>query len=131
MTNPLLSNTTLPLFSQIKPEHIEPAITQLLDEARAVVDQHLQATTQYTWENLIEPLENAEDRLNKAWSPVSHMNSVVNSDELREAYNACLPKLSAYSTEMGQNEQLFNAYQVIAKSDEFATLDIAQQENYP
>ena len=128
MTNPLLTNATLPLFSQLKPEHIEPAITQLLDEARAVVDQHLQATTQYTWKNLIEPLENAEDRLNKAWSPASHMNSVANSDQLREAYNACLPKLSAYSTEMGQNEQLFNAYQIIAKSDEFATLDIAQKK---
>ncbi|MEY3760799.1 MAG: hypothetical protein RIR39_2290, partial [Pseudomonadota bacterium] len=96
MTNPLLSDATLPLFSQIKPEHIEPAITQLLDEARTVVEQHLLATTDYTWENLIEPLENAEDRLNKAWSPVSHINSVVNTDELREAYNACLPKLSEY-----------------------------------
>jgi oligopeptidase A len=65
---------------------------------------------------LIEPLENAEDKLNKAWSPVSHMNAVVNTDELRLAYNACLPKLSDYSTEMGQNEQLFNAYKVIADS---------------
>ncbi|WP_262964482.1 oligopeptidase A [Methylobacter psychrophilus] len=128
MTNPLLTNPALPLFSQIKPEHIEPAITQLLDEARAAVKQHLQATTQYTWGNLVEPLENAEDRLNKAWSPVSHMNSVVNTDELREAYNACLPKLSAYSTEIGQNEQLFKAYQIIAESDEFATLDSAQQK---
>ena len=128
MTNPLLSDSTLPLFSQIQPEHIEPAITQLLDEARAVVEQHLLATTDYTWKNLIEPLENAEDRLNKAWSPVSHINSVVNTDELREAYNACLPKLSEYSTEMGQNEQLFNAYQIIANSDDFATLDNAQQK---
>ena len=128
MSNPLLSNTELPLFSQIEPEHIEPAITQLLDEARAVIDQHLQATSLYSWENLIEPLENAEDRLNKAWSPVSHMNSVVNSDALREAYNACLPKLSAYSTEIGQNEQLFNAYQIIANSDEIATLDRDQKK---
>ena len=128
MTNPLLTDAALPLFSRIEPEHIEPAITELLDEARAVVEQHLQATTQYTWENLVEPLENAEDRLNKAWSPVSHINSVVNSDELREAYNACLPKLSAYATEMGQNEQLFKAYQIIADSAEFATLDIAQKK---
>ena len=69
-----------------------------------------------------------DDKLSKAWSPVSHMNSVVNSDELRDAYNACLPKLSAYSTEMGQNEALFKAYRFIADSDEFATLDIAQQK---
>ena len=129
MNNPLLSNNTiLPLFSKIKPEYIEPAITQLLEEARAVVKKHLQATTEYTWENLIEPLENAEDKLNKAWSPVSHMNAVVNTDELRLAYNACLPKLSDYSTEMGQNEQLFNAYKVIADSNEFATLDSVQKK---
>ena len=129
MNNPLLSNNTiLPLFSKIKPEHIEPAITQLLEEARAVVKKHLQATTEYTWENLIEPLESAENKLNKAWSPVSHMNAVVNTDELRLAYNACLPKLSDYSTEMGQNEQLFNAYKVIADSNEFATLDSVQKK---
>jgi len=128
MNNPLLANATLPMFSQIKPEHIVPAIDQLLAEARSSVEQHLQATQQYTWKNLIEPLEDIDDKLNKAWSPVSHMNSVVNSDELRDAYNACLPKLSAYSTEMGQNEALFKAYRFIAGSDEFATLDTAQQK---
>ncbi|WP_432743675.1 oligopeptidase A [Methylobacter sp. G7] len=144
MNNPLLANSTLPLFSQIKPEHVVPAIDQLLTEARSSIEQHLgncsgialppasmqvvQATQHYTWKNLIEPLEDIDDKLNKAWSPVSHMNSVVNSDELRDAYNACLPKLSAYSTEMGQNEALFKAYRFIADSDEFATLDTAQQK---
>ncbi|MGZ5049850.1 MAG: oligopeptidase A [Methylobacter sp.] len=128
MNNPLLANSELPLFSQIKPEHVVPAIDQLLTEARAAVEQHLQATSHYTWENLVEPLEDADDKLSKAWSPVSHMNSVVNSDELREAYNACLPKLSEYSTEMGQNEALFKAYRYIADSEEFKTLDIAQQK---
>ena len=128
MNNPLLANSTLPLFSQIKPEHVVPAIDQLLSDARASVEQHLQATQHYTWQNLIEPLENIDDKLNKAWSPVSHLNSVVNSDELRDAYNACLPKLSAYSTEMGQNEALFKAYRFIADSAEFATLDTAQQK---
>jgi len=128
MNNPLLANSTLPLFSQIKPEHVVPAIDQLLAEARSSVEQHLQATQHYTWKNLVEPLEDVDDKLSKAWSPVSHMNSVVNSDELRDAYNACLPKLSAYSTEMGQNEALFKAYRFIADSDEFATLDTAQQK---
>ncbi|MDO9268448.1 MAG: oligopeptidase A [Methylobacter sp.] len=128
MNNPLLTNSTLPMFSQIKPEYVVPAIDQLLAEARSSVEQHLQATQHYTWKNLIEPLEDVDDKLSKAWSPVSHMNSVVNSDELRDAYNACLPKLSAYSTEMGQNEALFKAYRFIADSDEFATLDIAQQK---
>jgi oligopeptidase A len=128
MNNPLLQNSALPLFSQIKPEHVEPAIDQLLADARTIVEQHLQATTEYTWENLVEPIEDAEDRLSKAWSPVSHMNSVVNSDALREAYNACLPKLSEYSTEMGQNEKLFNAYQAIADSEAYTALDSAQQK---
>lgn len=128
MSNPLLNNTLLPLFSQIKPEHVEPAIDHLLAEARSVVQQSLQANKNYTWENLIEPIENSEDRLNKAWSPISHLNSVMNNDELRKAYNACLPKLSAYSTEMGQNESLFNAYRAIIDSAEFALLDIAQQK---
>ena len=126
--NPLLTPTVLPLFSQIKPEHIEPAISQLLAEVREVVEQQLKATDCYMWKNLVQPIEEAEDRLNKAWSPVSHLNSVLNSDELREAYNACLPKLSAYSTEMGQNAELCNAYQMLVNSDEFKTLEPAQQK---
>ena len=129
MQNPLLNQSRLPLFSQIKPEHVEPAIDYLLAEARSLVEKLLSATDAYSWENLIEPLENIEDRLNKTWSPVSHLNSVVNSDELRNAYNACLPKLSEYSTEMGQNEKLLKAYQVIANSAAFSYLDIAQKKS--
>ncbi|CCE23734.1 oligopeptidase A [Methylotuvimicrobium alcaliphilum] len=128
MNNPLLTDNTLPHFSEIKPEHVVPAIEKLLADARATVDRHLKATDQYSWENLIEPIENTEDKLNKAWSPVSHMNSVVNSEPLREAYNACLPLLSDYSTEMGQNEALFKAYQAIAQSDEFQSHDKAQKK---
>lgn len=128
MTNPLLEQSTLPQFSKIKPEHIEPAIDFLLTEARSIVKQQLQASENYTWDNLIEPIENIEDKLNKVWSPVNHMNSVVNTDELRNAYNNCLPKLSEYSTEMGQNQALFNAYQQIAESELFSSLDIAQQK---
>jgi oligopeptidase A len=128
MQNPLLHTSHLPLFSKIKPEHVEPAIDQLLAEARSLVEKLLSATDPFTWENLIEPLDNIEDRLNKAWSPVSHLNSVVNSDSLRKAYNACLPKLSEYSTEMGQNEKLLRAYQAVADSDAFSSLDIAQKK---
>lgn len=128
MNNPLLTNSTLPLFSQIKPEHVTPAIDQLLSEARAAVLQALNTNTTYTWQNLIEPIENAEDKLNRSWSPVSHINSVCNSDAMRDAYNDCLPKLSEYATEMGQNEPLFKAYQQIAASSEYSNLDIAQQK---
>ena len=128
MNNPLLENTELPLFSQIKTEHIEPAIRQLLSAAQATVEKLLAANKTYTWANLIAPLDEAENRINKAWSPVSHMNSVVNNDQLRDAYNACLPLLSAYSTEMGQHEGLFKAYLAITDSDQYRQLEPAQQK---
>lgn len=128
MSNPLLNSSELPFFSQIKAEHVEPAINQLLKEAKAAIETYLAKNTHYTWDNLIEPLEQVEDKINKAWSPVSHMNSVVNNDELRDAYNACLPKLSAYSTEMGQHEKLFQAYQAIEKSDHYSQLNTAQKK---
>ncbi|MEE9398425.1 MAG: oligopeptidase A [Methylococcales bacterium] len=128
MTNPLLEPHNLPPFSQIKPEHIEPAITQILDENRNAINTLLEATKDYTWENLIQPMEQLSDRLNKAWSPVGHMNAVVNSDELRDAYNACLPKLSEYSTEIGHNDKLYHAYLDVSNHHDFASLDLAQQK---
>ena len=127
MSNPLLEMNGLPPFSQIKPEHVEPAVDQLLNENRARIQELLAANTTYSWDKLVAPIEEMEERLSRVWSPVSHMNSVVNSDELREAYNKCLPKLSEYGTEIGQNEALFQAYQQIAKSDEYAQLDTARK----
>lgn len=127
MSNPLLENHELPVFSRIEAKHVEPAIDQLLAEARATIDHQLQGGGPFTWQNLVAPIEAAEDRLNKAWSPVSHMNSVVNSDELRDAYNACLGKLSAYSTDTGQNQALHAAYQAIRNGGEYAHLDLAQR----
>ena len=127
-TNPLLTMTGLPPFEKIKPEYVEPAIRELIAGNRKLVDTLLNSVEHYTWDNLIQPLEEADDRLGRAWSPVSHMNSVVNSDELREAYNACLPLLSEYSTEMGQNEHLFEAYKSIHEMPEFRHLDQAQKK---
>ncbi|HEX2244018.1 MAG TPA: oligopeptidase A [Gammaproteobacteria bacterium] len=128
MDNPLLNMQGLPAFSQIRPEHVEPAIDALLAENRARIDELLTKGSKYTWENLIHPLEMMDDRLSRVWSPVRHMNSVVNSEALRVAYNACLPKLSEYGTELGQNERLFQAYQSIRNSDTFARLDVAQRK---
>ena len=128
MNNPLLINATLPLFSEIKPEHVESAIDQLLAEARLVLEEKLQTRKNYSWEKLIQPLEAVENKLHKAWSPVSHLNAVLNSEELRAAYNACLPKLSDYATEMGQNKALFHAYRMVAKSSDFPNFDVAQQK---
>jgi oligopeptidase A len=128
MNNPLLTESSLPLFSEIKPEHVVPAIDQLLADARETVAECLKTKQNYNWAKLIQPIADAEDRLNKAWSPVSHLNSVCNNEALREAYNACLPKLSDYGTEMGQNKRLFYAYRQIAKHSEFSTFDTAQQK---
>ncbi|MBT6523937.1 MAG: oligopeptidase A [Methylococcales bacterium] len=128
MNNPLLTSATLPPFSEIKPSHIEPAIDHLLEECRAIVKITTQITEPFSWENLVDPIEKTEDRLNKAWSPVSHINSVVNNNDIREAYNACLPKLSQYSTEMGQNKALYNAYFEISNSPSFSRLNQGQQK---
>ncbi len=125
--NPLIELDGLPPFSRIRPEHVEPAIDRLLSENRALTERLLDRGGPYTWENLVQPLELADDRLSRTWSPVSHMNAVVNNDELRQAYNACLPKLSDYGTEMGQNERLYRAYREVAERE--ASLDAAQKKS--
>jgi oligopeptidase A len=129
MTNPLLAPADLPPYATIRPEHVEPAIDRLLADNRAAIERLLAADdTAYTWDNLIRPLEELEDRLNKAWSPVNHLHSVLDSDALRAAYNACLPKLSAYSTELGQHQGLYRAYRQIADGAEYVRLDPAQRK---
>ncbi len=128
MPNPLLQMTDLPPFHAIKPEHVEPAIDTVLTENRAEVSRLLESVSAPGWNNLVAPLETLDDRLNRIWSPVSHMNSVVNSAELRAAYEACLPKLSDYATEMGQNERLFQAFESIRNGKEYDKLDSAQQK---
>jgi len=128
MDNPLLDISGLPKFSLIRPVHVEPAIDQLLESNREKLTSILSQPEIFNWNNLIVPLDEMEDQLQRAWSPVRHLNSVVNTAEMREAYNACLPKLSAYHTELGQNEALFNAYTSIRESDEFTSMDSAQQK---
>jgi oligopeptidase A len=116
MTNPLLKQSGLPDFSHILPSHVEPAIDHLLARNRERIAELLDSIDEPTWANLIEPLDEWDDELDRAWSPVSHLNAVMNSDELRDAYNVCLPKLSDYATEMGQNEALYSAYKRLADS---------------
>ncbi len=127
MDNPLLGPPDLPLFNKIKPEHIEPAIDYLLQDNRQRIAALLKENDHYTWDNTLQILEDLDDRLNRAWSPASHMHSVIDNEELREAYNACLPKLSEYATEMGQNTDLYKAYKYVANGNEYAQLSRAQQ----
>ena len=117
-TNPLLSHAALPAFSDIKPEQVTPALDQVLQTNRQWLEQTLANNTGFTWNNLVTPLNEAGNRLERMWSPVSHMNAVVNTDELRKAYNANLPKLSDYHTEIGQNEVLYNAIKSIRETEQ-------------
>lgn len=127
MINPLLETTDLPRFEHIKPAVIKPAIDKILQQNRDQIKQ-LEKIENVSWENFIQPFELIDDRLSKAWSPVRHLNSVDSSEELREVYNQCLPKISEYSTEISQNEKLYQKYQQLADSSEFQQLDEAQQK---
>lgn len=126
MSNPLLGTDGLPDFAAIRPEHVEPAIDTILADNRAEIARLLQQARPYTWKNIVAPVEALEDRLSRAWSPVSHLNSVANTSELRAAYNACLPKLSDYSTELGHNRALFDAYKEVREHASRENLDAAQ-----
>ncbi|NAZ95841.1 oligopeptidase A [Vibrio toranzoniae] len=128
MSNPLLTFTDLPPFSQIKPEHVKPAVEQVIEACRNKIEQVLEGNTSPSWDNLVAPIEEVDDRLSRIWSPVSHMNSVVNSDELRDAYESCLPALSEYGTWVGQHKGLFEAYKAIKASEAFSALNQAQQK---
>lgn len=128
MTNPLLQDDILPAFHSIKPEHVVPAIDQILAESRARIAE-LVKQEDVSWDSLAQQLDDVEDRLGKAWSPVSHLNSVMNNEELRKAYNECLPKLSEYSTEVGQNAELCEAFKRLAASEEYSQLDPARRKS--
>jgi oligopeptidase A len=128
MNNPLLTSYIIPAFDQIRAEHFEPAIDQLLEHNRQAIAELLQSEIVYTWDNLVRPLAENEDCLNRAWSTIAHLHAVADSDPVRTAYNACLPKLTEYASETGQNEALFRAYKQLAEGNEFAQLDRAQQK---
>jgi oligopeptidase A len=126
MDNPLLIDTGLPDYAAIKAEHVEPALRTQLERNRAELERLL-ATPEPTFATLVEPFEAMQHRLNGVFAPASHLNSVVNSEELRAAYNACLPLLAEYGTEVGQNERLYRAYERIL-AREGATLSAAQRK---
>jgi oligopeptidase A len=106
----------LPVFSAIKPAEVEGKIRALLDANRAELARLL-SNNAASWDSLIVPLEEMQHRLSRTWSPVGHMNGVVNSDELRAAYNACLPLLTAWNTDLAQNERLYQAYETVLKNE--------------
>jgi len=127
--NPLQSSERLPEFNQVKPEHIVPAISEEIASANKTIQslEKLAETDQPNWDNFAAVLENIELRIDHAWSTVSHLNSVMDSDELRQAYQEGKQLLTAFHTELGQNLTLFKAFKNIQASDQFNTLNKAQQ----
>lgn len=117
MNNPLLNWDQTPDWAAIRAEHLEPAIDAVLSEARTKINALLEQSD-FCWDSFGKPLEQIENRIHKAFSPGSHLHSVNNTDEWRQAYEACLPKLTAYSTEMGQNTRLCDAWKALAAQPE-------------
>ncbi len=123
----MTEHDSLPRFSDIDIPTLPERLDALLDDCRARVGQ-LVLQRDFDWDNLMVPLEEIDDRLGKFWSPVSHLNGVMNSDELRKAYEACIPRLTAYYSEMGQNRELYEAVQTLADSSGFEQLEPARQQ---
>src|SRR6266702_3901170 len=126
MENPLLGHEPLPPFARIRPEHVEPGVRELLERSRARIEQ-LAALERPTFATVVEPLEELQHRVSRTWSPVSHLNAVLNSDALRAGYNACLPLLSAYQTDLAQSESLYRAYRTIAEEEGAALAPVQKQ----
>lgn len=125
--NPLLIFTGLPRFNEIKPEHVSPAIEGLIAEGRALVEQLATSSEAPTWESFAKPLEDHSEKLNRAWGQVGHMNAVVNTPELRAAYNDNLAKLTDFGSDISQDERLYKKYKQIEASAGFDKLSPSQQ----
>ncbi len=125
--NPLLDFSGLPRFSAVKPEHVGAAVDLLLADCRATVARLTAPATPATWQAFVEPLEDANERLSRAWGIVGHLHGVLDSPPLRDAYNASEPKVVQYWTELGHNEALFGKYKALRASDEYTRLDPAQR----
>ncbi len=126
--NPLLDFSGLPRYSEIRPEHVTPAIDELLAQCRAVTARAVATDTPANWSAFVDPMDDANERLSRAWGQVSHLHSVMDSPELREVYNANLPKITQFYAEQGQNLALFHKYKQLAAADEFASLSTARKK---
>ncbi len=125
--NPLLDFSGLPRFAAIKPEHVAPAVDELLAQGRACIAAVTQPQTPASWADVVAPLEEANERLARAWGVVGHLHGVLDSPELRAAYSENQPKVVQYYTELGQNLVLFGKYKALQAAPEFAALDPAQR----
>jgi len=121
----LVDFSGLPRFAELEPQHVTPAVDQLVADGRATIERVLAAPV--AWDSFVAPLEDANERIGRAWGQVAHLHAVLDSPELREAYNANLPKITQYWTELGQNQRLFEKYKQLATSASFASLSAARK----
>jgi oligopeptidase A len=126
--NPLLDFSGLPRFDAIRPAHVAPAMDVLVAEVREAIEAVATSASPPSWATLVEPLTLALDRLDRAWSAVRHLNAVVDTPELRDAYNANLPRIVELFTDLTQDERLFEKYRALRAAPEYATLDAAQRK---
>jgi oligopeptidase A len=127
-SNPLLDFSGLPRYPDFRPELVTPAVDQLLAENRVLIERIAGADIPSTWRDFVQPLEDANERLHRAWGVVGHLNAVMNSPELREVYNANLPKITQYYTELGQHPGLFAKFKALRAATEFEGLSRAQKK---
>ncbi len=125
--NPLLEFDGLPRFAELKPEHVAPAMDRLLAEGRAALAHVTGDQVPCTWDAFVTPLEDANERVARAWGQVAHLHGVLDSPALRDAYNANLPKLTRYWTELGHDERLFRRYRELRDSAAYADLAPARK----
>ena len=116
MTNPLLDTSSLPRFADIAPEHVMPALSELIAAHRQKLDELLDAPGEPDFMSLVAPLEEMEHELSRVWSPVSHLQGVLGSRDWRDAYNEALPLLTEFGTEISQNSRLQRAYAEVQKN---------------
>lgn len=127
-SNPLLDFSGLPRFEAITPEHVSPAIDQLIADASRVVSELEAPATDVTWENFVIPLEDATEKLARAWGIVDHLNNVVDTPELRAVYNENQPRMTEFWTALSQNEALFAKYKAIKASPAYESLSAARKK---
>ena len=127
MTNPILFRDSLPLFDQIKPSHISPAIEGILKEANSLIHSLKVMGGSISWENFVEPIEMVSEKISRAWGQIEHLNAVVNSDDLRKAYNDNLIKLTEFYTNLSQDEALYKKYQSLKDGEIFESLTPPQK----
>jgi oligopeptidase A len=128
MTNPLLDFSGLPRFAEIRTEHITPAVSELLAEGRAAISTIRADTTPPGWQNFVQPMEDANEHLSRAWGQVSHLNAVANTPELREVYNANLPPVTQYYAELSQDQVMFEKFKQLRQGAEFENLVPARKK---